>query len=515
MNPTAAIRRVDLARPLRVLALQTGLSLGVGCSAALALTLLFSGSLLVRLSIVAAIVVILTLEFSGNVRLACLYGLAIGAPLEVSKNFMMIAHQGGAFSLRIDVVDVFILGLLAFQVQELLVGKRRAIRFPEVSVPWIMLMALGLVVVITGPYRTLTGLEIARMLKCLLLFLVLVNELRRVQQFGHLAVGLMVGVLLQSGVALLQLLLNRRLGLQAIGESSEQVAMIHSQTTLVTREAVNRVGGLLGHSNVLAVFLSLLLPIGIALLFTRVDVRLRTFCLVTVLAGTAAMIATLSRTGWAGYGAALVGVLVLGGLYPGSWQRHGLKRLFVMAAIAAVLLAFSRPILLRLLYSDEGAVRVRWEWADTAWQMVRAKPLLGHGLNQYVWQMAPYTRYGDMTALHNAYGKLLPVVHNNYMVVWAEQGTLGLIAFLALQYQVIRIGLRNLKVRHETLFALSVGGLCGVGAMMLDWVTSFSLRLDSPTRMYWVVVAILCAVDIWWRENGSPSGSTQPLGPAA
>jgi O-antigen ligase len=490
---------------------QAGLSAGIAGTAAGALVLLFSGTTLIRLTVAACMLMVLILEFSGNVRLACLYGLVVAAPLELSKNFMLTAHQGGAFSLRIDLVDAFIVGLLVFQLEEFLAGRRRSVRFPRLCVPWIALMLLGSIFVIVGPYRTLPALEIVRMLKCLLLFLVLVNELRRVQQFGHVVVALMTGVLLQSSIGLLQLILNRRLGLQAIGESTEEVAMVHSQSTLVTRELVNRVGGLLGHSNVLAVFLALLLPVGLALLFTDVDLRLRLFCLVTVLSGTAALIATLSRTGWVGYGAALLGVLSLGSLAPGSWRRHGIKRLLVLVAIGAVLLIFSRPILLRLFFSEEGAVRVRWEWASTAWQMVKDKPIFGHGLNQYIYQMAPYTKYGDLTGLHKAYGKLLPVVHNNYMIVWSEQGTLGLVAFLALQFQVVRVGLRNLRVRHETLFALSVGCLCGLGAMMLDWVTSFSLRLDAPTRMYWVAIAVICAIDYWWHENGSTPGRAADL----
>jgi O-antigen ligase len=514
MRP-AAVPPIGFSRPLRTFALQAGLGVGLACTAALALGLLFSGSIAVRASVIAFFMVVLTLEFSGNVRLACLYGAALAAPLELSKNFMINAHQGGAFSLRIDLVDLFIVGLLAFQLDDLIAGRRDELRFPRLSVAWIVLMVLGLIVVMTGPNRTLTGLELVRMFKCLVLFLVLVNELRRVQQFGHVVAALMLGVLLQSVIAILQLVLNRRLGLQVIGEATDEAAMIHSQTTLVTREAVNRVGGLLGHPNVLAVFLALILPVGIAVLFTRIDVRLRALSLVAVLVGTAALIGTLSRTGWVGYGVALLGVLSLGSLFPGSTRRHGLKRLLVLVAIGIVLVGFSRTILLRLFYSDEGAVRVRWEWADTAWQMVKDKPILGHGLNQYTYHMAPYTKYGNIGSLHEAYGEQLPVVHNNYLIVWSEQGTVGFIAFLALQFQVIRLGLRNLKVRHETLFAVSVGCLCGLFAMMLDWITSFSLRLDAPTRMYWVAIALLCAVDYWWRETQGFRAQASALEPTA
>lgn len=491
-------------RSWRNAALQASLAVAIAGAATTALILLALGSTLVRLSVAAAVAALPLIILSGNARLSCLYGLVLTAPLSLGKNFMVVPHMGGAFSYRIDLVDVFIIVLLGFQLHDLLVGHRGedALRLPRVCVPWIGLMLLGGLFIVLGPYRSVTAHELLRMFKCLLLFLVLVNEVLRIKQFGHVVVALMLAVLVQVVVGGLQYGRNHQLGLEALGEGDEMSVRTSSHGTLVTGEFVNRVGGLLGNSNVLAAFLSLMLPIGISLLFTQIDVRIRALCFVTVVSGTGVLLVTLSRTGWVGFGVAFVGVLALGTFNRRTRERYALRRALTVAVMVVILLAFSRAVFLRLFYSDSEAVRSRLQWVGVAWNMVKDKPVFGHGLNHYVFLQAPYTRYGNMAALQKKYGtKLLPVVHNNYLLVWAEQGTIGFLMFLALQFQVVRLGWRNLRVRHETLFALNVGCLCGLGAMMVDWLASFSLRIDVPTRMYWILVGILCAIDYWHRAN--------------
>ena len=172
------------------LGVQVSLTIVAVGFAGAALLLLATGTPLTRLSVTATCLAVATLLFSGNSRLACLYGLLLSAPLSLGKNFLVVPHMGGALSYRIDLVDFFVLGLLAFQLQDRFSGQTTtAWRVPRLCWPWIGLMLLGVVFLVMGPFRTLTGMEMVRMIKCLLLFLVLVNELRRVQQFGHAVVA--------------------------------------------------------------------------------------------------------------------------------------------------------------------------------------------------------------------------------------------------------------------------------------------------------------------------------------
>src|SRR5205823_4509979 len=137
---------------------------------------------------------------------------------------------------------------------------------------------------------------------------------------------------------------------------------------------------------------------GAALLFTQVGARIRLLAAVALLLGTAALLVTLSRTGWICFGTALLGVLALGSLNPRTPGRHALRRCVALLALAVLLVAFSGPIMKRLTRSDPWAVRNRLEWLDVATKMIKEKPILGHGLNTFVYQMAPYTRYHTQEA---------------------------------------------------------------------------------------------------------------------
>ena len=99
---------------------------------------------------------------------------------------------------------------------------------------------------------------------------------------------------------LLQYGLGGQLGWRSIGEARPEFRRIASHGTLATGEYVNACG----HARALDVFAAfmLLMPVGFSLLFTQVDVRHPFLCVVTLLSGTAALLATLSVPG--GFGSA-------------------------------------------------------------------------------------------------------------------------------------------------------------------------------------------------------------------
>jgi putative inorganic carbon (HCO3(-)) transporter len=499
----STLRRTD---PLAL-----GLGLVVTFGTSLAAVALFSGNTLQKAAVAAVLLAAGTMLLSGNTRLCCLYGLVLSAPLELGKQFQVVRHMGGALSYRIDLVDLFALALLAYQLHDWRAGRR--LRLPWLALPWLALTLLGSMFILAGPFRSLAGMEVVRMLKCFLIFLALVNELPRVPRIGHAVVAILGATLLQVGVGIAQYVLDRQLGLQMLGEASEESVQLTSASTLTVGIQVNRVGALLGHSNVLGAFLALSLPLAAALVFSRVDLRIRLLSLATLLLGTFALLVTLSRTAWVGYTVGMAGVLVLGALNPQARGRFALRRLLTVGVLGALLVMFSRSVFLRLFHSDPEALRSRLEWVQVALNMVRAEPFFGHGLNAYVFTQAPFTRFHTMEALLKAYGEVTPVVHNNYLIVWSEQGTVGLVLFLALQVMVLRMGLRNLRVRHETLFAINLGCLCGLASMMIDWLASFSLRIETTTRMYWILVALLCAIDAWRRAH--PPRAAGSVAPAA
>jgi hypothetical protein len=66
---------------------------------------------------------------------------------------------------------------------------------------------------------------------------------------------------------------------------------------------------------------------------------------------------------------------------------------------------------------------------------------------------------------------------------------------------ILRIGWRNLRVRDETLFIINVACLCGVLALMVDGMFSFTLRINSMLRVFWVLAALIYAINYWHLRN--------------
>ena len=113
----------------------------------------------------------------------------------------------------------------------------------------------------------------------------------------------------------------------------------------------------------------------------------------------------------------------------------------------------------------------------------------------------PYGEFKTPGEITSFYGDTWPVVHNNWMIVWSEQGTVGMLVWIAFHIAVIAAALRNLRIRDPALHAMSVGLLAGFVALMVDGLASFFVRQEAPARMFWIATALILALDQWRRTN--------------
>ncbi len=470
-------------------------------AAAGAVLALFLAPAHVRFALAGGLGLLAVFVVCGNVRLGLLWALVLTAPLGLCKRFLTTPNMGGASGIQIDACDLFLFPLAFLILREMHVGLRRpsGFSFPTTARWWLALSVVGGLTILTGPFRTLATFEVIRMLKLLLLLLVVANEVSRLRQFRHVCAALMLSLVVQSSLAVLQYVLQRPLGMEAIGEASAEAVNALSQGTLQTREFVYRVSALLGHANFLATFVAAHLPLGLALLFTRAPLRLRLLCGVGLVLGATALILTLSRTGWLAAGAALIGVMVLTLFHPRLRVQFPLGRVGFFLGVAAIGLVFSGKIGARLFQSDEGAVDFRWEMLDVAWKMGESKPILGRGLNSFVFQMPPFTRYLSPEGVTERYGTTWPVVHNIYALFWAELGAIGSLLFLGFCASLLRLAWRALKSRDEEAYALAAAGLMAFVVFLLDWLASFTLRNDNMARVLFIFIGLVAAVVRWNR----------------
>jgi len=452
----------------------------------------------------------------GNIRLFFLWGLILTAPFELNASFMVIPHIGGAASISFDAVDIFIFALLIFLIRDFSIGYRTNMRFPKVLYWWIGLGVLGVITMLIGPMRAVAGLEVFRMIKLMLLFIVIVNEVVRVKQIEQVVAALMIAVALQSIVALLQYTLNLNLGAQILGEVTEAAAEYTSQATygLDAQGFTYRVGGLIGHPNLLAMFLAMLMPIGISILFSEIRPLYKFLIAITLMMGIVALVLTLSRSGWIAFMLAFVTLMAVSFTHSKLKRKYVFARLSIIVAIVVLVMALSGPIFKRLTQSDEGAVSFRFEFMEIAMRMAVDKPILGHGLNSFVWHMHPYSIWETLAGVQGNFDSIAdwPVVHNIYLLVWSEQGTLGLILYLGFYFHLMRISLRGIGTYKEPFLALvNLGCFAGLIALAVDGLASFFIRNSNCGRVFFIVAALIVAIQWWHMENtDSPNVKSAP-----
>jgi hypothetical protein len=490
---------------------RAGIALAVTAAAVAAGLLLFAASgpgFKVFAVILGTSALLLGAFLSGNPRLFLLWSLMVSLPLDLSKRFgPVFLKMGGESAFRVEVSDFFVACLLLFLVRDLWSERIRGLTVPKVTYLWLLLTLMGAAWATWGTWRLTAAHETVRMAKVTVLFLVVVNEMRRPRRVYQVATALTVGLLLEAMVGLAQYVTRGHFGLEFLGETA-QTAMTDLSRGSLIGESVHRVGAFLNHPNLFGIYLAALLPIPVALFLLRLGPRARLAFLLAAVAGMGALLATLSRSGWLSFATAFAVLMTLMALHGGLRRRS-----LAAAAVAAVALllvsgAFAGPILSRLFESRADAMIGRAEWREDAWRMVQARPVLGWGTNSYVFASPPFTRYGRGTVSH--YKGWPPAVHNIYFLWWAETGTLGLVLHLAVVGSVVATGVRNLRVRDETLFALNAACLSGMAAFAVDGFFSFSLRMNALLRVFWVLAAIVMAVRVLALKEAASRPPARP-----
>jgi putative inorganic carbon (HCO3(-)) transporter len=450
---------------------------------------------------------------SGNPRLYCLWGLMFTIPFDLSKRFGPIFLKlGGESSFRLELSDVFLLPLAIFVLRDIWTGRLKGLRIPKVTIVWFVIMLMGVGWIIAGPWRMTAAHEVVRMLKVMILFLVVCNELQRPNRILHCVTGITLGVALQSVVAVIQYVTRAHLGLDLLGETGT-VAIKNLESTSVQGEKVFRVGAFLSHPNLLGIFLAALIPVAIGAFLLRLGKGHKLFFLTTAGLGMAALVATLSRSGWLSFAASFTLLMILMILHRGLRRRSLLAASVATLTLLLVSAIFAPQIMARIFSSRVDAMLGRAEYLHDAWGMIRAKPLLGWGLNSYVLAVGPFTKYHSNWAARKHYKDWIPPVHNIYFLWWAETGIIGLALHVLLLVCVVWPGFGNLRVKNEMLFAVNAACLSAMLAFWVDGFFSLSLRFNHILRVFWVLAAIMMAVRylrLQESKNAPALGRTQP-----
>ena len=249
---------------------------------------------------------------------------------------------------------------------------------------------------------------------------------------------------------------------------------------LITADGVARVRAFYGSPNNLALYLGRLLPLVLAIsVWSRRKPRKWAYGFAAV-AMAAALLLTFSRGAWlVGVPISLLAVAALRG-----WKSLALAAGLLAAAAFVIVLSVGPSRLVLLLDPSEGTTFFRLQLWRSSWAMIRDHPVLGVGLDNFLYQ------YRTHYVLPTAWEEFnLSHPHNLVLDSWLRLGLPGLVVFGWLFVAFFRRGwlaYRQLPEGSQRLMVLGLmGGMVYTAAhgmvdnayFLVDLAYAFSLML--------------------------------------
>jgi O-Antigen ligase len=336
-----------------------------------------------------------------------LVGLIASIPLPFSKHLTYVPHIGAADGLVIELVDIWLAGLLALYVYLRETGQATRIR--GLGAFCLPLAALLLADVLSFRYSADVSLSLYG----------LVNEVRTALVFLALAVALVQGPdAMEAGLTGVMWAV---LGIGAVCLLEAALGFniwVPPSPNADTEWAGEFRAAAFGSPTNTAAYLAMLIPLVVAeLIRTTVPVR-RHLAQAALVVGLLGIACTLTRAAMGFLALASIPLLVF------LVRERVLRARHLMAAfvgIAALGLALSEKIASRAEQEPDN-MTARIGLMDTAINMARDSPVTGQGLNTYMVRM---DEFAPKRQIHH----FEFVVHNKFLLTLAETGGLGLLAF--------------------------------------------------------------------------------------
>ncbi|MEA2602322.1 MAG: putative inorganic carbon ((-)) transporter [Acidobacteriota bacterium] len=222
----------------------------------------------------------------------------------------------------------------------------------------------------------------------------------------------------------------------------------------------------LGHHNLLAAWLVILLPL--AVLPARETGPWRLSGLAAVSLALLAILASRSLAGFAALGLeALVGF----GIRGSDRQRRGWAVLLALALLVSFLQV---PRALRVLTGQDPSARARISYLQAGWTGFMARPILGWGPGSAAWTSAAFL---DPVPGVNPWGEAVGELHSLPLQLAYELGITGLLLALAI---VVLFFARRMVERQEGRDpALLAAGLLGLGGGAIASLGSGALAVTA------------------------------------
>jgi O-antigen ligase len=407
--------------------------------------------------------------------------VVLDIPLQIGTHFYYReddAAVGALGGLGISITTIALGGLYLSWCIRALAGRDNE-RRPRMhfSVPLAGYLVIAALSTLLAQDSTLAWFELFLFFESYLVYLYIANEIHTDREVLFVVKMLLIGCFLES----LLMVAARFTDMQALLAT---VSLRFQIDPDAARAGLLRVGGTVGSPNTAAAYLSIVLIAAASVFFASVQRGIKWLAAGLLALGGVALIYTYSRGGWMAFALALIGLCWI------AARRRKLSLaapVLTLAILVLLALPFYGVISDRVFGNDNGSAESRIPLNDLALRISADHPFLGVGPNNFTVAMDSYLT----PELHRGF---LYAVHNKYLLVLAETGIAGLVAYSAFLLGALRNGWQTWKIRDRVLSPLALGLTAGVAGHMVQ-MTVEPFRGRPVQQLLWLSVALLFAMN--------------------
>lgn len=325
----------------------------------------------------------------------------------------------------------------------------------------------------------------------ILIFVYASSEIRNPGELHLVVTVLLVGAAFQAVIAIIQKLTGSTLGLDFFGAATT----LYGYTGL---EILSRVGGLVGHPNSLALFFDLMLPLSFSFLFCPMRPGLKFLLAVAVGLEVLALGVTYSRGGLGASILSLSALFVFHRIRSLGLVRAMVSGLAVVILFFMIIMVVPNPIKKGLFRTEFATAYGRLPMMQVALNLIRHRPLLGSGLNNYVQtaRQYDYTREQLISTWNSP-------VHNLFLFIAGEIGLVGLVCFLVFLLSVLAALYPALRSADPYLLCTGAGVWFGLLAFFIHAQVDYSIWTQN--RILWFLLGLAVAVGRFNQKKHRPT----------
>ena len=410
-----------------------------------------------------------------------------------NPSFPVLRDKSFAFSVEflfrtsdLIMISIFVYLLISYTLDR---AKKKKSYAPlwQLGLPLLLWVASGIVSIVPAVNDSIAIIELIRMLRMLLTFVAVFFLIENPKDIYFIIICLVLAFAIQTVLVLMEYGVGHPL-LRLPGEGREADIV----------GAIFRPGGSMGHSSNFAKLAALCLPICLTLIFVVRKNVWRICAGLVLIGGLLALVLTVSR---AGFVTSLFGLcwiaLIMSKTRAQQKRAVALATLFFLIVGIGLAWNLGGNRLMSRMAEDYGSAKSRPQMFSVAWNVIKAHPFFGVGLNNYT-LIAP-----DYDHTQEAISITFPFpVHNIYILYIAEMGIPGAACFLWFLVATVVLAFKcSSKVRppldSAVVKAIGVGIVCS----WLQGLIGMGFRSSIVHTSYLAILAGTLTAFRYYNQN--------------